>query len=141
MNERTFVILKPGAVARGLIGEIITRIEKRGLNISALKFLQMTRKQAEMLYEKHSEKSFFEELVQYMTSGPVVVMVVEGPESVKMLREMSGATNPAEAKVGTIRGDLGLSIMENVIHAADSRGNAEKEIRVFFKPSEIFPRG
>jgi nucleoside-diphosphate kinase len=130
-------MLKPGAVARGLVGKILARIENRGLNIVALKILRLTQAQAEKLYEIHEGKSFFRQLVQHVSSGPVVVMVVEGPGAIKVLRKIAGSTNPLEAEVGTIRGDFGLTITKNVIHAADGPENAVREISLFFKQKEI----
>ena len=135
--ERTFVFLKPEAVLRGLMGEILARIERRGLRIRALKLHRMTREEAERLYEVHRGKEFFERLVEHVTSGPVLLMVVEGPRAVGVLRRMIGATDPLEAQPGTIRGDYALDITCNIIHAADSRENAEREMRIFFTEEEI----
>lgn len=135
--ERTFVFLKPEAVLRGLMGEIIARIERRGLRIRAMKLHRMTREEAERLYEVHRGKEFFERLVRHVTSGPVLLMVIEGPRAVAVLRRMIGATDPLEAQPGTIRGDYALDITRNIIHAADSRENAEREMRIFFTEEEI----
>ncbi len=135
--ERTFVFLKPEAVLRGLMGEILARIERRGLRIRALKLHRMTREEAERLYEVHRGKEFFERLVEHVTSGPVLLMVVEGPRAVGVLRRMIGATDPLEAQPGTIRGDYALDITRNIIHAADSRKSAEREMRIFFTEEEI----
>ena len=135
--ERTFVFLKPEAVLRGLMGEILARIERRGLKIKALKLHRMTREEAERLYEVHKGKEFFERLVEHVTSGPVLLMVVEGPRAVGVLRRMIGATDPLEAQPGTIRGDYALDITRNIIHAADSRESAEREMRIFFTEEEI----
>ena len=135
--ERTFVFLKPEAVLRGLMGEIIARIERRGLKIRAMKLHRMTREEAERLYEVHRGKEFFERLVRHVTSGPVLLMVIEGPRAVAVLRRMIGATDPLEAQPGTIRGDYALDITCNIIHAADSRENAEREMRIFFTEEEI----
>ena len=135
--ERTFVFLKPEAVLRGLMGEILARIERRGLKIKALKLHRMTREEAERLYEVHKGKEFFERLVEHVTSGPVLLMVVEGPRAVGVLRRMIGATDPLEAQPGTIRGDYALDITCNIIHAADSRESAEREMRIFFTKEEI----
>jgi len=135
--ERTFVFLKPEAVRRGLMGEIIARIERRGLRIKAMKLHRMSREEAERLYEIHRGKEFFERLVRHVTSGPVLLMVIEGPRAVSMLRRMIGATDPLEAQPGTIRGDFALDITQNVIHAADSPESAEREMRIFFTEEEI----
>ncbi|MBS7643353.1 nucleoside-diphosphate kinase [Candidatus Bathyarchaeota archaeon] len=135
--ERTLVLLKPETVLRGLVGEIISRIEKRGLSITSFKIVSVTRRQAEELYIMHRGKPFYESLIEHITSGPVVAMVVEGLDAIRTMRRMIGATNPCEADPGTIRGDYGLTITKNVIHAADSFENAEREIKIFFKPEEI----
>lgn len=135
--ERTFVMIKPDAVQRGLIGEIISRLERKGLKIVAMKMLNVSRELAERHYAEHREKPFFESLVSYITSAPVVAMVVEGKNAVKVVRTLVGATNPQEALPGTIRGDFGMDIGRNVIHASDSLESAEREISLFFKPEEI----
>lgn len=135
--ERTFVMIKPDAVQRGLIGEIISRLERKGLKIVAMKMLNVDRDLAERHYAEHREKPFFQSLVDYITSGPVVAMVVEGKNAVKVVRTLVGATNPQEALPGTIRGDFGMDIGRNVIHASDSLESAEREISLFFKPEEI----
>ncbi|EZQ03080.1 MULTISPECIES: nucleoside-diphosphate kinase [Acidianus] len=130
--QRTFVMIKPDGVKRHLIGEIISRLEKKGLNIVSMKMLKMSREMAERLYEEHKGKSFYEELVSYITSGQVVCMVIEGDEAVSVLRKMIGSTDPKDAMPGTIRGDFALSKSENVIHASDSPEKALKEISIFF---------
>ncbi len=135
--ERTFVMIKPDGVQRCLIGEIISRLERKGLKIVAMKMMKIERDLAERHYEEHREKPFFESLVSYVTSGPVVAMVVEGKNAVKVVRNLVGATNPVEASPGTIRGDFGMEIGRNVIHASDSKESAEREISLFFKPEEI----
>lgn len=135
--ERTFAMLKPETIMRGLIGEIIGRVERRGLKIVAMKMVQVSPQQAEKLYRVHKGKHFYHPLIKHTLSGPVVVMVMEGPNAVRVLRQMIGATHPAEAEVGTIRGDFGLTMTKNIIHAADTLENAKKEIKIFFKPSEI----
>jgi len=137
LSERTFVFLKPEAVARGLIGEILTRIERKGLYIAAMKLMQMSREQAEKLYEMHRGKKFYEELIKHVTSSPVLAVVVEGPNAIKVLRKLAGATDPTEAEAGTIRGDYALQVTPNVIHAADSQENASREIPIFFSQKEI----
>lgn len=131
------MLLKPETILRGLVGEIISRIERRGLSIASLKMVSVTRRQAEELYTMHRGKPFYESLIEHITSGPVVAMVVEGLDAIRVMRRMIGATNPCEAEPGTIRGDYGLTITKNVIHAADSLENAEREIKIFFKPEEI----
>ena len=137
LTERTLVFLKPEAILRGLMGEVIGRIEKRGLTIAAMKLLQPTRKQAEKIYEVHRGKNFYAPLVEHVTSGPILAMVVEGPNAVSILRRMIGKTSPLEAQSGTIRGDFALSVQKNVVHASDSFENARKEIEILFKPDEI----
>ena len=136
-RERTFVMLKPDAVQRGLIGEIISRIERKGLKIAAMKLIQVDRGLAERHYDVHREKPFFTELVEFVTSSPVVVMVVEGREAVRVVRRLMGATDPLEAAPGTIRGDLGLDITKNLIHGSDSPETARREIGLFFSDDEI----
>jgi len=122
---------------RGLIGEITARFEKKGLLITAMKLLWLSRDQAERLYQMHRGKEFYEKLVQHVTSGPVVAMVMEGPSAVSVVRSMIGKTDPTEAKPGTIRGDYALNVTKNVIHASDSPENAEREIKIFFEEGEI----
>jgi len=135
--ERTFVFLKPEAIKRGLMGEILSRIERKGLKITAMKLIKMSRSQAEKLYEMHKGKEFFENLVEHVSSSPVLVMVIEGSKAITVMRKMIGKTNPIEANPGTIRGDYALNVRENIIHAADSKENAEREIQIFFKEEEI----
>ena len=137
MSELEFVMIKPDAVKRGLIGEIISRIERKGLKIKALKMIQMSREMAEKLYEEHRGKPFFEDLVGYVTSGPVVVMVVEGPNAVQVMRKMIGDTDGSKAEPGTIRGDFALSKTRNLIHATDSPEKVEREMSIFFKKEEL----
>nr|3VVT_A Chain A, Nucleoside diphosphate kinase [synthetic construct]3VVT_B Chain B, Nucleoside diphosphate kinase [synthetic construct] len=135
--ERTFVMIKPDGVQRGLIGEIISRFERKGLKIVAMKMMRISREMAEKHYAEHREKPFFSALVDYITSGPVVAMVLEGKNAVEVVRKMVGATNPKEAAPGTIRGDFGLDVGKNVIHASDSPESAEREISLFFKDEEL----
>ncbi len=135
--ERTFVMVKPDGVQRGLVGEIISRLERKGLKIVAIKMLKITEEMAKRHYEEHKSKQFFSSLVSYITSGPVVAMVVEGNNAVKVVRKLVGATNPSEAEPGTIRGDFGLDVGRNVVHASDSLASAEREIGLFFTPDEI----
>lgn len=135
--ERSLIIIKPDGVQRGLIGTIISRLENRGLKIVAMKMIQMDESLARRHYAVHEGKPFFESLIKYITSAPVVVMVVEGPRAVEVVRKTMGATNPADASPGTIRADFALEIGRNLIHGSDSLETAEKEISLFFQPSEI----
>ena len=122
---------------RGLMGEIISRIERKGLIIAAMKLLQTTRKQAEKIYEVHKGKNFYEPLIDHVTSGPILAMVIEGPNAVSVLRNMIGKTNPIEAQPGTVRGDFALNVQKNMIHASDNLENAKKEIEILFREDEI----
>ncbi|OPZ77173.1 MAG: Nucleoside diphosphate kinase [Actinobacteria bacterium ADurb.Bin444] len=131
--ERTLVLVKPNGVARGLIGEIIARYERRGLRISALKMLQVDTQLAQEHYAEHVGKPFFGELVAFITSGPIVAMVVEGLAAVQVVRDMNGATDPLKAAPGTIRGDYALDMGENVVHGSDSVESAEREIALYFR--------
>lgn len=135
--ERTYVMVKPDGVQRGLISEVVSRFEKRGLKIVGMKMLQIPRELAEEHYGEHKGKPFFEALVGYITSSPVVAMVLEGKNAVAAAREMMGATDPQKASPGTIRGDFGLDIGRNVVHGSDSTASAEREINLFFKPEEL----
>jgi nucleoside-diphosphate kinase len=135
--EKTFLMLKPDAVQRGLIGEIISRFEQKGLKLVALKLIQVDRNLAEEHYKEHKGKSFFEPTVGYIMSSPVVAMVWEGKNVVALAREMMGATNPANAGPGTIRGSFAMDISRNVIHGSDSVASAEREIALYFRPQEI----
>lgn len=137
MAERTFVLLKPDAVQRALVGEIIGRFERRGLKLVATKMLRVSRSLGETYYEEHKGKPFFEPLMRYITAGPVVAMVLEGEGAVATVRRMMGKTNSAEAEPGTIRGDLALTIGRNLIHGSDSPASAKREIPLFFKPDEF----
>lgn len=132
MSQQTYVMIKPDAVARGLIGRIVTRLEEAGLKIERMELAGLTREQAEGNYAEHRGKPFFDGLVAYVTSGPVVKMVVSGPEAVAVCRKLMGATNPRDAAPGTIRGDFGLILDANVIHGSDSAESAEREISLFF---------
>ena len=136
--ERTLVFLKPESVMSGLVGEILSKFEKKGFTIVGLKMVWLSREKAEELYEMHKEKHFFEELVNHVTSGPVVAMALEGPNAISVVRNMIGKTDPAEAGPGTIRGDYGLTVTKNVIHASDSPENAERELRIFFEDGELY---
>lgn len=140
-NERTLSIIKPDAVAKNVIGEIYSRFEKAGLAIVAAKMMHLTQEQAEGFYAEHKERPFFNDLVAFMTSGPVVVQVLEGQGAILKNRDLMGATNPKEAEAGTIRADFASSIDANAVHGSDSAASAEREIAYFFNDSEICPRG
>ncbi|MEM0355760.1 MAG: nucleoside-diphosphate kinase [Desulfurococcaceae archaeon] len=135
--ERTLVIIKPDGVRRGLIGEVISRFEKKGLRIIAMKMLRISREIAEKLYEEHRGKDFYEPLINFMISGPSVVLVVEGYSAIEAVRNIIGPTNGVKAPPGTIRGDYALSVRENVVHASDSSSKADYEIKLFFSDEEI----
>ena len=138
--ERTFSIVKPDAVAKNVIGDIYSRFEKNGLRIVASKMLHLTHEQAEGFYAVHSERPFFNDLVSFMISGPVVVQVLEGENAVLKNRELMGATNPAEADAGTIRADFAESIDENAVHGSDALETAAEEIAFFFNDDELCNR-
>ena len=135
--ERTLVIVKPDGVQRGLVGEIVGRMERRGLEIVAMKMLQVSRELAEQHYAVHKGKFFYDGLVAYITSCPVVAYVVEGHEAIKTVRAMVGSTRPYEAAPGTIRGDLAIMGLRNLIHASDAPETAASEIALWFKPEEV----
>jgi nucleoside-diphosphate kinase len=136
--ERSLVLIKPDAMERGLAGVIIGRLQGEGLKLTALKMLHMDRALAEQHYAVHKEKSFFKELVDYITSTPIVAAVFEGEEAVARIRKLMGATDPSKATLGTVRKDYGLDVQRNATHASDSPENGEKEIAIFFKKNEIF---
>ncbi|WP_435117805.1 nucleoside-diphosphate kinase [Halolamina sp. C58] len=138
-RERTFVMVKPDGVKRGLIGEIVSRFEQRGLKLVGGKFIEIDRELAEEHYGEHEDKPFFEGLVEFITSGPVFAMVWEGQDATRQVRSMVGETDPAESPAGTIRGDLGLDLGRNVIHASDHEdpGSNEREIELFFDEAEL----
>jgi len=138
--ERTFSIVKPDAVAKNHIGEIYTRIESNGLRIVAAKMMQLSKEKAEGFYAEHSERPFFNDLVAFMTSGPVMVQVLEGEGAVLKNRDLMGATNPAEADAGTIRADFATSIDENAVHGSDAVESAAREIAYFFSDEELCER-
>lgn len=138
--ERTLSIIKPDAVAKNAIGEIYTRFEKAGLQIVAAKMMHLTQEQAEGFYAEHKERPFFGALVGFMTSGPVMVQVLEGENAVLTHRDLMGATNPAEAEAGTIRADFAQSIDENAVHGSDSVDSAAREISYFFADEELCER-
>ena len=135
--ERTFVMLKPDTVQRGLSGELLARFERKGLRIAAMKLISVSEDQAKRHYAVHEGKGFYEGLVAYIRSSPVVAMVLEGPDVIGQVRSIVGATRPNEAAPGTIRGDFGLDISNNLVHASDSNENAAFEIGVYFSESEI----
>ncbi len=136
--ERTFAMLKPGIVQRRLVGSVLERIELKGFRIVALKFMMIPRDLAERHYGEHKGKGFYDDLIRYITSGPVVAMVLQGESSIASLRRLCGATKVEEAMPGTIRGDFAMHTDMNIIHASDSPASAEREIGLFFKPDEIF---
>ena len=136
-ESRTFVAIKPDGTERGLVGEIISRFEKKGFKIIGLKLLQVSDKQAALHYEEHIGKSFYKRLVKYITSGPIVAMVIKGYNAVESVRHIVGATNPLNADVGTIRADYAQVMEYNVIHASDSEESAEREIHIYFDDDEI----
>ena len=139
--ERTFSIVKPDAVARNIIGEIYSRFEKNDLAIVASKMLRLSEEQAKGFYAEHESRPFFGDLVAYMTSGPVVVQVLEGEGAIAKNRELMGATNPADAAPGTIRADFAESVEANAVHGSDSAESAAREIDYFFESGELCPRG
>ena len=138
--ERTFSIVKPDAVAKNVIGEIYSRFEKGGLRIVASKMLQLSKEQAEGFYAVHNERPFFNDLVSFMISGPVMVQVLEGDNAILRNRELMGATNPAEAEAGTIRADFATSLDENAVHGSDAAETAAEEIKFFFSDEELCER-
>ncbi|OAA30962.1 nucleoside diphosphate kinase [Kosmotoga arenicorallina S304] len=138
MREKTFVYLKPNTIQRQLVGEVLRRFERRGLKIVAMKMLWLSRKQAEELYKEHRGKDFYEPLIKFVTSSPIIAMVLEGDHAVKLVRHTIGSTDPMEASGGTIRGDFAISVRKNIVHASDSLESAKREIALFFDESEIF---
>jgi nucleoside-diphosphate kinase len=135
--EKSLVLIKPDAIQRGLAGEIISRLEKKGLKIVAMKMLHMNRDLAQRHYAIHKGKAFFNDLVEFITSGPLIAIVLQGKSAVQLIRQMMGETDPAKASSGTIRGDFGIDIGHNLIHGSDSPENALKEITLFFSADEI----
>ena len=138
--ERTLSIIKPDAVSKNVIGEIVSRFEKGGLKVVAMKMLQLDENSAGGFYAEHKGKGFFNDLMEFMTSGPVIVQVLEGENAIARNRELMGATNPKDAAPGTIRADFAKSIDANAVHGSDSPASAEREISYFFKIEEICPR-
>ncbi len=138
--ERTFSIVKPDAVAKNVIGEIYSRFEKGGLRIVASKMLHLTTEQAQGFYAVHKERPFYNDLVEFMTSGPVMVQVLEGEDAIKKNRELMGATNPAEADAGTIRADFASTVDENAVHGSDAPETAAEEIKFFFGDDGVCER-
>jgi nucleoside-diphosphate kinase len=130
--DRTLILVKPDAFERGLTGEIVARFERKGLKIAAMKHMTVERAQAEEHYDEHKEKPFFGELVDFITGGPLVALVLEGHEAVKAARQVIGATNPIEAAPGSIRGDYGLEVQTNLVHGSDSPESAKRETGIFF---------
>jgi len=136
--ERSLVLIKPDAIQRGLAGEIISRLERKGLKIVAMKMLHMDKKLAQRHYAIHKGKAFFDDLVNFITSSPLIAIVFQGKNAVEVIRQMMGETDPAKAQSGTIRGDFGIDIGHNLVHGSDSLENASKEIDLFFSAEEIF---
>lgn len=135
--ERTLVLVKPNGVERGLVGEVVSRFERRGLSLRGCRLMQVSRELAENHYEEHKDKPFFADLVDFITSGPVMAMVVEGVSAVKVVRDMMGATDPLEAAPGTIRGDFALEIGENIVHGSDAPETADREIALYFSSDDL----
>ena len=133
MSDKTLIVIKPDAVSRGLVGEILSRFEKKGFRIVALKLVRLTREEANEFYSVHKGKHFFEELVSFITSGPAVAAILEGRNAIDVIRLMIGSTDSSKAAPGTIRGDLGLDITSNIIHASDSIESYRRESAVIFK--------
>ena len=137
MAERTFVMVKPDGVGRRLVGEMIRRYERKGLKLVGMKMQIMSEELARTHYAEHAERPFFGDLVRFITSGPTVQMVWEGPSAVEVVRKINGATDCLDADVGTIRGDFGLGLQSNMVHASDSAETAEREIRLYFTENEL----
>ncbi len=137
--ERTLVLVKPDGVRRGLMGEVLSRYERKGLKIVGARLLQVPPELAHRHYEEHREKPFFLDLVRFITSGPVLALAVEGPHAVAVVRALNGATKPWEAAPGTLRGDLALSLTPNVVHASDSLPTAARELALYFREEELVP--
>ena len=140
-QERTLSIIKPDAVAKNAVGDIISRFEKAGLQVVACNMVSLSQEKAEGFYAEHSERPFFKDLVSFMTSGPVVVQVLEGDNAIAKNRELMGATDPKKAEAGTIRADFATSIDANAVHGSDAPESAQREVAYFFSDEEICPRG
>ncbi|GAB4250606.1 MAG: nucleoside-diphosphate kinase [Thermoleophilia bacterium] len=136
-EEKTLVFVKPNGVARGLVGEIVGRFERKGLRLRAGRLMRVSRELAEEHYAEHKGKPFFEDLVSFVTSGPIFAMVLEGESAIRVARDMMGATNPVEAAPGTIRGDFALDIGENVVHGSDGPESARREIALYFSEADF----
>jgi len=136
--ERTLVLIKPDGVERGLVGKVIERYENKGCKIAALKLLRLSKEKAEEHYFEHQGRPFFPAVIEYLCSGPLVALVLEGEDIINVIRKLHGATDPKEAEPGTIRGDLAYEMSANLVHASDSLANAEREITIFFSSEEIF---
>jgi len=132
LSERTLVLIKPDGVRRGLAGEVLSRIERKGLRIVAMDMRVVAKDLAETHYAEHTEKPFYGSLVEFITSGPLVALVVEGPRAIEAFRALAGATDPVKAAPGTIRGDYALEVQDNIVHGSDSPDSAEREIKIFF---------
>jgi len=135
--ERTFVMLKPSCVEKGFIGEVISRFERKGLRVIQLKVVKMSREKAEELYKVHYGKPFYEDLINVIAGKTVVAMILEGRKAITVVRRLIGATDPAEAQPGTIRGDLAINLTDNLIHASDSPESYQREYKIFFKDEEL----
>jgi nucleoside-diphosphate kinase len=136
--ERSLVLIKPDAMRRNLAGVIISRLERRGLKIIAMRMLRMDRTLAQKHYAVHKDKAFFNDLVEFITATPIIAVVFEGERAIEAIRQTMGTTDPLKAAAGSVRGDFGLDIQQNLVHGSDSAENAEKEISLFFSPDEIF---
>ena len=132
MSERTLVLVKPDGVRRGLVGEVLARCERKGLTVVALQLRTLDRSTAEIHYAEHVHKDFFVSLVDFITSGPLVAAVLEGPRAVQAFRQLAGATDPLNAATGSVRGDFGLEVQTNIVHGSDSAESAKREIELFF---------
>ncbi len=132
MSERTLVLVKPDGVSRGLVGEVVSRIERKGLTLAALELRNVERAVAEQHYAEHAGKPFYESLLEFITGGPLVAMVVEGENAIAAFRQLAGATNPVQANNGSIRGDLALEVQYNIVHGSDSPESAKREIDLWF---------
>ena len=132
MTERTLVLVKPDGVRRGLVGEVVGRLERKGLTLVALQLRTLDRATAQTHYAEHSEKPFFAGLVDFITSGPLVAAVVEGPRAIDAFRQLAGATDPVKAATGSVRGDFGIEVQKNIVHGSDSPESAKREIELFF---------